>query len=180
MRATTIAFLAIVAAGCSDRSEPRLLPHTRLLYRHGIEEGSRLRPRILPCADGRDRTIAPSKASQLVTFWTNGDCATCERHLTGLDAALRKAPPASPHVIVAYAPSATQLAVRQTLAAHTSALVCFDSQGAYWDDHNLQHTPVTALVDNGRILYLNDRPITSTIEQDQLLLTVWKYRGGDR
>lgn len=47
--------------------------------------------------------------------------------------------------------------------------VCIDEVGVLWNSLNVSHTPFTVLVENGRIIYLEDRNLARLNRQEEFL-----------
>lgn len=150
----------LVALACTDSrgSASHFLPSDRVpqLLDHGLRIGTHLQRVVVGCENGTDRRTAPAVGIQLITFSSVGDCSECDRHWRGLDVYARSRPPAIDQFVVALVSSASEEALSASYHARTTLPVCFDEDGVLWSSHNLSHTPVTALVVNGTIAYLDD------------------------
>lgn len=135
-----------------------------LLFEHGLRVGQMIAPLTLECSDGRVRTLGGGNAVQLVTFSTAGECSECNRHLSGLEQLYRTHQLPGVQFVVAYAPPARQTALLAAYQPYTSRPICFDATGALWKAYDISHTPVTALIRNSRVRYLDDAPLESPAE----------------
>lgn len=135
-----------------------------LLFEHGLRVGRMIAPVTLECSDGRVRTLGAGRTVQLITFSTAGECSECSRHLRGLEQLYRTRQLPGMQFVVAYAPPARQTALLAAYQTYTSRPICFDATGALWKAYDISHTPVTALIRDGRIRYLDDAPLESPAE----------------
>jgi hypothetical protein len=115
----------------------------------------------LSCSDGRSRELAAADSVQLVTFWTVNDCSTCSRHLEGLETAWRKAEISLDQFVVTYETGARRPEVLRIHQAGSTRPLCIDTAAKFWDKYDIRHTPVTILIGNGRVVYMNDLPLDS-------------------
>lgn len=122
---------------------------------HGVHAGTALTPLSLDCSDGRKRMVGDPNASHVVTLATSGDCAQCNRHWQGITALFeRNAARGHQYAIVNAPPSHTAEATAH-MRGYSDIPVCFDTAGVLWSNHNVSHTPVTLVVQNGRVVYVN-------------------------
>lgn len=168
--------LLTVAAACQgadaagDRSDASS-PSSRgpLLVDHGIHVGRLIAPHELPCADGRPRAVAMAGRAQLVTFSTPGDCSECERHLQGVEEVYRGKYLDLEQFIVVYAPAATRDEALLRYRGWTRQPVCFDTVGSLWEAENISHTPITAVIRDGSVRYLDDGPLDTDARRASFL-----------
>lgn len=170
-KTSVFALVVLMCTACGGRSdarsakesdEPRLLRLT-----HGLSSGDVIALQNMRCADGVVRKLGASEQLQLVTFSTVSDCAECDRHLNGLEQLYREHKLPGEALIVTYAPPARQAEIVTAYRVRTSRPICFDETGALWTAHDISHTPVTVLIRNGKVLYLDDAPLETEQEVAQ-------------
>lgn len=161
-RATTYLciFLAAQTIGCGE-TKPPVKPDTDLAFDHGVVIGDRLLAVSLSCSDGRSREVAAANKIQLVTLWTADDCSSCSRHLAGLETAWHQAEIPFDQFVVTYATSARRPEVLRSHRAGSTRPLCIDTAAKFWDKYDIRHTPVTILIENGRVAYMHDLPLDS-------------------
>lgn len=128
--------------------------------RHGLELGQRLSKVIIDCPSGR-LVLAGASDTQLITLATLRDCSACEAHMIGLDELKRQGRLPPDEYLVVWPQPGTSAHELEGYTRQTARRVCVDSAGHFWDRFNVQHTPVTLVVKDGRIVYLDDRPLLS-------------------
>jgi hypothetical protein len=155
--------LSLALTACDARRDDRTSANDQigrpLRFAHGMKTGDLIAPQTLPCSDGAARALGAPQRVQLVTFSTASDCTECDRHLNGLEELYRQKALPGDAIIVTYAPPARQTEVLAAYLARTARPVCFDERGALWTAHDISHTPVTALIRNGEVVYLDDAPL---------------------
>ncbi len=152
-----------MACGCREHVHndgPRRVP----LNEHGIHLGQEIGPLTIHCTDGEDRTIGARSAMQLITISAVNDCAECQRHLTGLEQVYKEDRLQLDQFVVTSASPTRRADVLAAYRARTNRPVCIDTEEALWHQSNLSHTPVTLLVRNGRVAYIDDAPTETAAE----------------
>lgn len=157
--------LAVLGAACGNYGSSKVV--SRVSMAHGIKLGDFVPPTPLDCGLAAQRTLGAPHRVDLVTFASNGDCSVCQAHLLGLQA-MHTAHRLTPDdYIVLWAPDSQDVRSAAFLRRESNRPICLGG-GALWQRYHLSHTPVTALVNNGRIVYLHDEPLASEFAQDSL------------
>lgn len=120
---------------------------------HGLALGTRLSPVRLGCTDGLARTFAAPGEVQVITFATPYDCSRCAPHLATVPELEKKAGAGGRAFLVAWAPNPAQIT---RALGHRAVPTCVDRDGTIWGRYNLLHTPFTAVIRHGTVVYLND------------------------
>ncbi|MEX2179066.1 MAG: hypothetical protein WD801_10170 [Gemmatimonadaceae bacterium] len=127
--------------------------------------GQRVPSMSLTCADSLPRTIAAPGTSQLVTFATVSDCAACEAHMSGLETLAKAGALPVETMVVFWAPRADVARALRLMRSSIARPLCRDEHDSLWIRLDITHTPVTALIRDGRIALLDDGPLFSPVEQ---------------
>lgn len=174
MKKTHLTGLALVVAACTVSATDRLPPTltlSRAAMEHGVKLGQAVPQRDLSCSDSTVRRVAAPGAVQMITFATPYDCALCSLHLSSLGSIHWNQLPKIDPFIVAWGPSAKELVRLESGVKDTPGLtfpsVCIDREGVFWDSLNVSHTPFTAIVRDGRVIYLHDGVLSSPALGDQ-------------
>lgn len=170
-----VAIVLLTAGACPDRGVPNRKDAESVRYQRKIQSGQLLLRSVLACSDGKHRNIGGANDTQIITFATSNDCLTCGTHAAGLDLIRRTDQLHIGFFTVAYAAPAQEAMVIRSLAAETSNPVCFDAVGRYWLSHDLSHTPLTVVVQNGRIIYLHDTALDTDSARTKFVRAV-RYR----
>jgi len=168
-----------VACDSASARETRPKNWTPVTMEHGIKEGARLDEVSLDCGVDGSREIAPRHNVQLVTFATPYDCSSCAPHLAALDSLHAHGELPRNDVIVMWSPGSDLQREVAIVRKRTPRTVCVDPRGTLWDRHDLQHTPITMLLVDGRVTYMNDRMLGSDLEHRAFLQDLAKYEKRD-
>lgn len=133
-----------------------------ILLNHGIAVGTNVARLSVSCSDGRQRVLGERPAAQLVTLSTPGDCPECDRHWVGIDRIYREHALRLEQFVVTFAPQAARVEVLARYRGWTMLPLCFDENGSLWSKYNISHTPVTLLLRDGKVQYLDDAPLETT------------------
>jgi hypothetical protein len=159
--------VGLAACGCVDgggRPAPR--GDVVLLNDHGVKIGDAIARVNAPCSDGKIRQVGDTAIQQVVTLTSADDyCSECDRHLSGLDEAWRHVEIKSEHIYLTYASKARQVEVLKAYHAKTGAPICFDEAGVIWQTNRITHTPVTLLLQHGRVVYAHDAPLDDSLRR---------------
>lgn len=166
-----IAWLGLIACGEPGRSPVADVSHSRdrASRNHGIRVGDAVASQDLECTDGEIREVGRAGREQLVTFATVGDCSDCDRHLAGLSAIWQQRAISMDQFVVAYVPTARRPEALRGVLRSVRQPICFDGVGALWMAYDITHTPVTAFVRSGRVVYMADGPLDSVPSREALL-----------
>jgi hypothetical protein len=168
--------MALVPIACTQGSVDSSVVRDRTDMQHGLHTGQMIAEVTLPC-EARSLALGQIDALQFVTFATPTDCSSCSAHFGGLEHAsaeidriLLSANPRGANAIVVWATNTPEDQRSLTIMRHESKrLVCEDKNGTLWKTYNLQHTPVSALIAYGHVMYLTDRPFVLKPSEPQLL-----------
>jgi hypothetical protein len=138
--------------------------------------GQVIGPILVDC-DGQPDWLGSAEQTQLITFATAKDCSSCETHMSGLNDLRGKDSLPVKDMVVLWAEPGTASSELARARAHSNRRVCSDVRGEAWDHYNLQHTPVTLVLQHGRILYLHDGPLISTEDRTQFVSDLHRYAG---
>lgn len=181
LAATTTWSLVGACHRADDDMRLAVRPFSRATVAHGLRLGDQLAAKPLDCEDSFPRTAAAARAFQIITFATMDDCSACLAHLAGLEAAGKADTVVSQNqFFVAWAAPAELRQARRAFRSATRRPVCFDVDGSYWSAANLSHTPVTAIIVNGRVLYMTDLPLASASARQQFVDDVERFRSAWR
>jgi hypothetical protein len=171
LAATAGGLVLTIITACSSITDDRDTRNPLIAVRyHGVAIGNAMTSGRLPCTDGTARALTDSTAVHIVTFATLGDCLTCVEHLTSLEEIVRSGElDGFDTFIVAYASRARQGEATQQFRGISARPICLDIDGAVWEDHNLQNTPFTVILRNGRVRAISDTPLRSSDEQIRFL-----------
>jgi hypothetical protein len=136
---------------------------------HGFRLGDSLPSFLAACTNMTSRVVAARGTVELVTLSTPGDCSTCMPHLAGLDSIAQtdEGPPVN--YILAFTPGQTVSQLATLYSAYRSRDICMDSAGVAWDALDIQKTPVTVLLQSGRVMYITDKGYLSDSSRAKLL-----------
>lgn len=132
---------------------------------HGLRVGDTITPVQLPCSDGQSRLLGATSRSELVTFATASDCASCSLVLHGLDTVWRERPRGLEMFFVSYTDVHSEPAALRSFTAETAQPVCFDTTGQLWRRYDISHTPFTLFVHSGVVVFGYDQGLDSPTEQ---------------
>ena len=165
------AFLVIGCLGCDAAAArvPRPRNWQPVTMEHGIKVGAQLSELVLDCGEGEQQRVAPRQGVQLVTFATPYDCSSCAPHMSALDSLSARGALPSNDLMVVWAPGAELEREVALVREKTPRKVCVDPRGTLWDRHDLQHTPITMLLVDGRVTYMNDRMLSNDVEHTTFL-----------
>lgn len=179
-----MAGFALLVAACTAPATGRStegLTISRALNEHGVELGRAVPLTPLSCSDSTTRRVADPDAVQMITFATPYDCALCSIHLSSLGSIRWSQLPKVDPFIVAWGPSREELVRLESGVSDTLGLtfppVCIDRKGVLWDSLNVSHTPFSAIVRNGRIIYLHDGVLSSAAAGNQFYEDVARLLG---
>lgn len=127
---------------------------SRALMDHGVREGTTVPATEVECTDGSGRTVGAPGELQVLTFATPFDCTQCTPHVALGPGLIKESGLEKQAFFVVWSPN--RAALRNPSLAEVDLPVCIDSGGALWDALNLLHTPFTAVVRDGAVLYLHD------------------------
>jgi len=133
---------------------------------HGIDLGAKVAPTALWCRDGSGRRVGESGKLQIVTFATPYDCSACTPHLDGVPKVVGGTGLAVYAFTVMWAPNRKVLE-RQIAQVAPDLPICVNEDGSLWEQHNLLHTPFTAVLNDGVVVYLNDSNLQTEEERHQ-------------
>lgn len=174
-RTDVVAILALGFSACGTGEAPRGPGGTPLLSRalseHGVVLGQAVPEVALGCSDGVTRHIGEKGAYQLVTFATPFDCVMCNLHIASLgDVPWNTLPELDP-IVVAWSPAKSDRDHLSVGGGDEPVMfpVCIDEAGVLWDSLNVSHTPFTVLVEDGRVIYLEDRNLARLNRQEEFL-----------
>gem|GEM_PF-2623663 len=140
---------------------------SRVRMEHGITVGSHVSPTEVACLRGGTRSVGAENDVQIVTFATPYDCSECTPHLTGVSKVVKEVGLAGRAFWVVWSPNTR--AVEQSLARSQPGFpVCVNEDGTLWDRHNLLHTPFTAVIRTGRVVYMHDGLVSRREDERQL------------
>lgn len=132
---------------------------------HGVQVGATV-PRIqMHCRDQSTRTVGAPGALQVLTFATPFDCTECTPHVALGPGLVKEAGLEDHAFMVVWSPNSQ--ALRNPSLDQVELPLCVDTRGAIWDALNLQHTPFTAVVRNGTVIYLHDGNFATERERKQ-------------
>ena len=166
---TGMACMLAVACGTRDRWDDRGV--SRTLNEHGVAIGQRIAPIPVTCGDSVT-SVGAENTTQLVTFATLKDCSSCETHMSGLDFLEQEDALPEHNIVVVWLEPGTARGEVDAARKRSARTVCLDSAGQAWDALNLQHTPVTALIRSGSIVYLHDQPLSRDADRRAFLTDV--------
>ena len=168
---TGVAWLGAIACGEPGRSPMGDDSHSRdrASRNHGFRVGDAVASQDLECTDGEVREVGRAGKQQLVTFATAGDCSDCDRHLAGLSAIWLERAISMDQFVVAYVPAARRPDALRDVLRPVRQPICFDEVGSLWMAYDITHTPVTAFVRSGRVVYMADGPLDSARSREALL-----------
>lgn len=170
-RSTYALLIALAVAPACEGSANRQI---RAEFEHTIQVGDTL-PRLeLACTDGTHATIGRGQGLQIVTISTPGECSTCEPHMTGLERLYRDGRLPAPAFIVYWSGQAEAARVASDYRNAYRQPTCRDSAGAWFAGGRITHTPVTAVMKDGRILLLDDAPIIAPAQDSAFLAPISK------
>ncbi|MBL0938581.1 MAG: hypothetical protein IBJ03_06790 [Gemmatimonadaceae bacterium] len=144
---------------------------------HGIAIDAQIEETSLDCGDEGTRQLAPRSGVQLITFSTPYDCSACTPHLAALDSLKKQGMLPEGDAMVLWAPGENLDHEVGMVRGKTHRTVCVDQKGMMWDRHDLQHTPVTVLLVDGRVVYMNDRLLDSESQRAAFLQDLMQYSG---
>ena len=160
---TPAAVLAL--CGCADAGAARV--PSRVAMEHGLAPGDRIAATTVKCPQSADRVIGAAGETQIVTFATPFDCTACAPHLAGVPKVERDAGVADRAFAVVWSPRLQSLD-HDLGTSRPDLPLCTDERGTLWDRHNLLHTPFTAVIRDGRVIYMHDGTLLT--HRDQLAL----------
>lgn len=162
-RSILVAALAVACGHYESRAAM-----SRVTMEHGIKVGDSVPPTALDCGTGVKRVVGSPRRIDLVTFASAGDCSICQAHLVGLQALhVTRRLPVSDYVVL-WAPDSQDVRLAEFLRRESARPICLGG-AALWIRYHLAHTPVTALVDSGKVVYLHDEQLASEAAQDTLV-----------
>jgi hypothetical protein len=171
LAATAGGLVLTIITACSSISDDRDTRNPLIAVRyHGVTVGNAMSSGRLPCTDGTARALTDSTPAHIVTFVTLGNCLSCVEHLTTLEEIVRSGELNEfDTFIVAYASRARQGEATQQFRGVSTRPICLDVHGAVWEDQNVQNTPFTVILLNGRVRAISDTPLRSNDEQIRVL-----------
>ncbi|MBB4635175.1 TlpA family protein disulfide reductase [Longimicrobium terrae] len=144
----------VLLAACSSGE-----PLAKASMEHGISPGDAVASVKVPCMSGPDREVAEKNKLQVVTFATPYDCSACTPHMAGVPRVLRHINEDQKGFVVVWSPNKKMLQ-RSLGQAKSDLPICIDEAGVFWDRHDIQHTPFTVVIDDGRVVYTTDAVFT--------------------
>lgn len=133
---------------------------------HGLTVGRKVPPVQVECPDSVARTVGGDASLQMVTFVTPFDCTECTPHLAGVASTVKKHGLADRAFMVMWSPELARNGKVRT-ARELGLPVCVNRDGSLWDAHNLLHTPFTAVIRDGTVVYLHDGTFSQPEHADE-------------
>jgi hypothetical protein len=156
MKKSFLLIAGVSIAGCTAQGEQL----ARANMEHGISPGDVLTSAQVSCMSGPDRQVAAKHQVQVVTFATPFDCSACTPHMVGVPRVLQQVGEEQNGFVVVWSPNRRML--QHSLGTAESDLpVCVDEKGVFWDRYDIQHTPFTVVIDDGRVVYTTDAVFTN-------------------
>ena len=141
---------------------------------HGVHLGQRMGPLTVQCPAGALVVGAPAQ-TQLITFATESDCWACQAHIAGMEAIYQSGAVSVTNAVVFWTPRGERRDPRVVHARPNARPVCLDDAAALFDRYGIEHTPVTVLLRDGRVLYMHDRPLASVTAQSKVVSDLQVY-----
>jgi hypothetical protein len=164
LRTAALVLVTTLAIGCAaDLAERANSRDTRLP--HGFEVKDKVAVARVICTDSISRIVGDPGVRQLVTFVGPDACDRCDRHVSGVELAMRENAWPIEELFVAFAPPAELVQFARLRQSGAAPPICLDTAGVLWRNLKVAHTPVTALIARGRIAYLNDRFLDQPAER---------------
>jgi hypothetical protein len=170
MRKALTLLVAALGTACTTHDDSVV---SRLAMDHGLKPGTRLEPTPVECLHGPSRTIGSAGETQIVTFATPFDCSACTPHLAGVPKVERQQGLLGHALLVVWSPNLRTLA-RDLGAARLELPVCVNRSGSLWDRYNFQHTPFTAVIRNGRVIYMHDGTLLTRRSETEMAADLQK------
>lgn len=154
--------------GCTDAARRgSVLPATK---EHGIAIGALASTDSVDCSDGgHERPVPLPPTPLLLTFASAADCALCESHVSTMDSIRSAGSLPFEYRVVFSADPERRESTASALRVATSTPLCYDVASRLWQSYGIARTPFTVLIADSRVRYINDRFLTSPVEQKALL-----------